>query len=81
MQEAKVHLDMTKGFPFAGHGTPLEDIDAIGEALSKDSMPPLRYRFMHSSAKVSETERNTIGEWLERSKAALAKPGKEKQDH
>ena len=29
IREAKKHMDMTNDFPFAGHGTPLEDMDAL----------------------------------------------------
>lgn len=34
-EEPKVHLDMTKDVPFAGHGTPMEDLEAIQSSLEK----------------------------------------------
>jgi hypothetical protein len=44
MKEAKEHLDFTNDFPFAGHGTPKEDLEAIANSIRDKSMPPFRYR-------------------------------------
>jgi hypothetical protein len=65
MVEAKEHMDMTKGFPFGGHGTPLEDLEAIQNTLAKGEMPPLRYRLIHWSSSVSENELQIVKSWIQ----------------
>lgn len=67
MKEAKEHLDMRDGFPFKGHGTPKEDLKAIAEVIKKNEMPPLRYKIMHWSSKVSDGEKQTIQAWVDES--------------
>lgn len=63
MKEAKKHLDISKGFPFKGHGSPAEDLEAIANAIQEGEMPPLRYKIMHSSAWLTQKEKNEIIEW------------------
>lgn len=69
--EAKEHIEISKGFPFAGHGTPAEDLMAIKESVEKDTMPTKLYRFMHPSSKLSEAERSTVLEWVKTSEQLL----------
>lgn len=61
--ESKKHLDMTNGFPFAGHGTPVEDLEAIKKVTDEGSMPPFRYRIMHWDSGLTEAEKNAIDDW------------------
>lgn len=69
--EAKVHLDMTKDFPFGGHGTPLEDLEAIQSSLEKGTMPPFRYRAMHWSSRIGTDDLGTIQTWIKTGLAEL----------
>ncbi len=71
--EARKHLDMTGGFPFKGHGSPLEDLEAIASSIKEGTMPPLRYLVMHPSAKISEEEKKVILSWIDRGQKLLMK--------
>lgn len=71
--EAQEHLEISKGFPFAGHGTPDEDLAAIDQAVKKDSMPTRFYRLMHPSTALSKDEKKRILDWTERSRAEISK--------
>lgn len=73
MTESKTHLDMTNDFPFSGHGSPSEDLDAIQEVIEKDEMPPFRYRIMHWSSKVKSEELKAIQDWIQFGKEELKK--------
>ncbi len=63
--EAKEHLDMSDDFPFKGHGTPIEDLEAIRNTVRDGSMPPWRYRALHWSARLDDYERATVVDWAE----------------
>jgi RNA polymerase subunit RPABC4/transcription elongation factor Spt4 len=69
--EAKEHLEISKGFPFAGHGTPEEDLDAIKKEVEEGSMPPTLYRWMHSDSKITSSEKTLILKWIDSSKGKL----------
>jgi hypothetical protein len=71
--EAKEHLEISKGFPFEGHGTPAEDLDAIEETIKNDSMPTFLYRLAHPSSKLNQEEKDAIRGWIMRSKENLEK--------
>lgn len=73
LQEAKKHMDMSHDFPFQGHGSPLEDLKAIEESVSKGEMPPLRYRLMHLNKTVSAEDREAISDWVRQSLKSLGK--------
>jgi hypothetical protein len=73
IKESKEHLDMTNDFPFAGHGSPQEDLEAIETVLKEGSMPPFRYRIMHQSSVVTSEELKRVQEWIEKSKQELLK--------
>lgn len=75
IKEAKKHLEMSQGFPFGGHGKPVDDLVAIREVVVTGEMPPLSYRMMHWSAKPSDSERDSIVAWVERGLASLATIG------
>lgn len=70
-REAKKHIDMTNDFPFKGHGTPSEDLEAIGKAVNKETMPPLRYILMHWNARLTEENKKAILQWVEESQDKL----------
>lgn len=76
VREAKVHLDMTNDFPFGGHGTPSEDLEAIKKAIDEKTMPPFRYRALHWSSALKPEEIKVIHAWIEKSLQAL-KPNQE----
>ncbi|MEK6543440.1 MAG: heme-binding domain-containing protein [Elusimicrobiota bacterium] len=71
IREAKKHMDMTHDFPFAGHGTPSEDIDALEGVIKKGSMPPMRYRVMHRGSQLTREEAGKIQNWIDASKVML----------
>ncbi len=67
IKEAKEHLDISGDFPFKGHGSPKEDLEAIRKVLVDDSMPPKSYIYMHWSDRLTESEKDKIHEWLSNS--------------
>lgn len=67
IKEAKEHLDISDDFPFKGHGTPKEDLEAIQDVLNKNSMPPIGYGFMHWTDRLTDSEKEKIYEWLKSS--------------
>lgn len=74
VREARIHIDMTNDFPFAGHGTPLDDLIAIDEAMTDQSMPPLRYCLLHWSSCLTHEERNIVQRWARQGIARLSSP-------
>lgn len=64
--EAKEHLDMSGDFPFKGHGTPTDDLEAIRDTVRDSSMPPARYWLLHWSSRLSTTEKQAVLEWVDR---------------
>ncbi|MBY0385979.1 heme-binding domain-containing protein [bacterium] len=71
VRESKIHLDMTNDFPFGGHGSPIEDLEAIKKVIDKKTMPPFRYRALHWSSALKTEEIKTIYTWIERSSQEL----------
>jgi hypothetical protein len=69
--EAREHLDMSKDFPFRGHGGPAEDLEAIGKSTEDGSMPPFAYRLLHRGSGLTQQEKALILEWVSSSKAAV----------
>jgi hypothetical protein len=69
--ESKKHLDMTNGFPFGGHGNPVEDLEAIKKSVFDGSMPPLRYRMMHWGSGLTKSEIDLIIDWVNESSRLL----------
>jgi len=72
VEEAKIHLDLTNNFPFKGHGTPLQDLDAIKSSIDEDTMPPLRYKLLHPSSALSDNDKKAVYEWIQRAKKLLS---------
>ena len=71
--EAKKHIDFTNDFPFRGHGSPEEDIEAIRKTVNENTMPPFRYKVLHPSAGLNKAERETILQWIKESLGELSK--------
>ena len=70
-REAKEHIDMTNDFPFKGHGTVSEDLEAIQESIQKNTMPLWRYRVMHRDSQLKDAEKQTILKWVKESEERL----------
>ncbi len=64
INEAKSHLDMSEDFPFKGHGSPMEDLEAIRKAVIEISMPPFRYWILHSGSRLNSEEKQTVLAWV-----------------
>lgn len=73
IKEAKDHLDFSSDFPFVSHATPAEDLEAIQEEVAEDEMPPLRYRLMHPSSKLTSEEKEIVNHWVQFGKNKLVK--------
>jgi len=63
------HLDLSRGFPFGGHHSPEEQLEAIRKVVEKDSMPIKRYRWLHRGSALTPEEKQTILRWVEASQA------------
>lgn len=72
MKEAKEHLDFTNDFPFQGHGSPKEDLEAIADSMRDESMPPFRYRIMHWKTQLTDQEREMILKWAQNGNKILS---------
>jgi len=71
MSEAKRHIDMSYDFPFRGHGSPIDDLNALKRTIRKGDMPPVKYRIMHWNSKLTESEIREINDWIEKSQEIL----------
>jgi mono/diheme cytochrome c family protein len=63
--EAKKHLDLSPGYPFKSHSTPIKDLQAIRESIKKGEMPPFRYRIMHWGSKLTDEEYEKVRQWTD----------------
>lgn len=72
MEEAKEHMDMSNDFPFAGHGSPKEDLEELEEVIKENEMPPWYYKAVHWSSSPSEEEKKIILEWISESLKILS---------
>lgn len=72
--EANSHLDMSEDFPFKGHGSPFEDLEAIRKAVTENSMPPFRYWILHNGSRLSGEEKRTVLAWVDSSIQLLNQP-------
>lgn len=75
IEVARMHLDMSKGFPFDGHGSPEADLEAIRKVVEKGRMPPWNYRLMHWGSGLSKDERKTVMDWIDESLRKLESSG------
>lgn len=63
MREAKKHIDMSKSFPFDGHGSLADDLLAIEKSVKNGTMPPFRFRVMHPGSKLSDQDLKSVLDW------------------
>lgn len=68
MKEAKEHMDMSNDFPFGGHGSPIDDLDALKKTVDKGNMPPFQYKIIHWKSGLSGKEIKVIKKWIQESK-------------
>ena len=61
--KAQEHLDLSDNFPFGGHGSPAEDLEAILEMLAQSNMPPLRYQIFHWDSGLTPNEKAQVHRW------------------
>ncbi len=71
MEEAKKHMDMSHDFPFGGHGSPVDDLNALFKTIKKDEMPPLKYKIIHWDSGLTENEIFEVNKWIKDSKLIL----------
>lgn len=81
ISEAKRHLDLSHDFPFGGHGSHAEDIKAIGEAVTKRSMPPWSYRLMHPESEIGPEAEKEILTWVKESLFVIGRLSERKSHH
>lgn len=65
IKEAKSHLDMTEGFPFKSHETPLNDLIELKKTIVRGSMPPWYYKPFHEDSEITAEEKEVILNWIE----------------
>ena len=79
IKKARTHMDMSNDFPFSGHGTPEDDLEALAKTVKEGSMPPLRYKVIHWSAPLNRKEKKVINQWIVESlKVIKTKPEEKK---
>lgn len=71
VEEAKEHIDFSNGYPFSGHGSLIEDLQAIRETVEKKEMPPFLYRILHPKSALTSSEKDAITQWTNDSEKAL----------
>lgn len=71
IDEAHEHIDMEQNFPFKSHAEPLEDLAAIDKTVTKNEMPPWRYRIMHSGSDLTSAEKEIVHQWVQFGKDLL----------
>ncbi|MCP3931544.1 MAG: heme-binding domain-containing protein [Bacteroidetes bacterium] len=71
IKEAKSHLDFSNDYPFISHDSPENDLKSIEKSVSKKTMPPKKYLWMHNNAKLSQKEVEEIKKWVKESLEAL----------
>ncbi len=67
IKDAKEHIDMAHGFPFEGHGNPKDDLGAIRDVVTDNSMPPFRYWIFHLNSRLTEDEKKKVLDWTNES--------------
>jgi len=67
IRTAQKHMDMKNDFPFGGHGSPLDDLEALKKSVQKNTMPPLRYKMLHWSSSLTEAEKEIVLGWIDKS--------------
>lgn len=71
VKEGRQRMDFTDGFPFTGHGTPLERLARIKREVSEGDMPPWDYRLIHWKAWLNRAEKDSVIDWTDSSSVML----------
>lgn len=79
IKEAKEHMDMSNDFPFEGHGTPKDDLEALNKTVKENTMPPIQYKILHWSSSLTEDEKRTVNKWVADSLKLLTKSNEEEK--
>lgn len=72
ISQAREHLDMSRGFPFASKNSIDHDLEEIGEVIESKEMPPKSYIFVHADARISEEDKQVLLDWVKRSRETLS---------
>ncbi len=64
VDEGREHLDFSD-WPQADAGHAAKKLDRINEVLDYREMPPKKYTFIHTGARLSEAQRKAIMDWTE----------------
>ncbi len=71
IEEAREHMEISNGFPFQSHATPIEDLAAVEKTVQDGIMPPFSYRLMHAGARLTQAEKQLIMEWARQGQQLL----------
>lgn len=71
IKEAREHIDMSHDFPFGGHGTPLDDLQAMRDVIRNGTMPPWLYRLAHRESRLTDDDRRIILQWIADAEALI----------
>jgi uncharacterized membrane protein len=71
IKEARGHIDMTEGFPFKGHLSPIEDLKELKLTIERGAMPPWYYKPFHKNSEIKPQEKMTILNWINESLVKL----------
>lgn len=64
IEEGRDHLDMSQDYPFFGKIKQEEQLKEILEEIKEGGMPPLPYKLLHWSSRLSQEEINVIESWI-----------------
>ncbi len=71
VSQAKQEMDMSRDFPFAAHGYPVDDLRSIERELENEDMPPIQYRLVHWNSLLTKEELKLVKRWIESSRIKL----------
>jgi len=71
IQEARKHLDLSKGFPFGGHHSEEEHLSDMRDEIEHGTMPLWTYRAMHWNSLVEGTAQDSVFQWIDSSLALI----------
>ena len=71
IQEARKHLDLSKGFPFGGHHSEEEHLSGIREEVEEGGMPLWTSRMMHWNSRIEGTAQDSVFQWIDSSLALI----------
>jgi hypothetical protein len=75
VRKGRNHLDMTNGFPFETRMSLANALEKIKTEIQGGDMPIWSYRLMHSRARLSDAEKDSIYNFVDESLELLAAHG------